>query len=327
MNTRISPLSWVLALLLLPALGRAESLPHVVVQPHAVGIGFSVDAVVEALHQATVAAQVSGRIVEMKVDAGQVVKKGDLLMRIDAREAAEAAQAAHSQFAVAQAQFERSKQLRQQNFISQSGLDKAKADFDAARAAAAQAGVGLGHATVTSPIAGIIAKRHTEAGEMASPGKPLVTVYDPAGLRVTASIPQYQLREMRSVKEARIEFPELGKTVDATSVQLLPTADAGTHVSQARANLPPVEGVIPGMFARVTFVTGKAEKTTVPVSALVRRGEVTAVYVETDKGLSLRQIRLGETYGSEIEVLAGLATGERVVLDPVKAAISLKAAR
>jgi hypothetical protein len=64
----------------------------------------------------------------------------------------------------------------------------------------------------------------------------------------------------------------------------------------------------------------------VPVSALVRR-EVTAVYVETDKGRSLRQIRLGETYGSEIEVLAGLAAGERVVLDPVKAAISLKAAR
>ena len=81
------------------------------------------------------------------------------------------------------------------------------------------------------------------------------------------------------------------------------------------------------MFARVTFVTGKAEKTTVPASALVRRGEVTAVYVETGKGLSLRQIRLGETYGSEIEVLAGLAAGERVVLDPVKAAIQLKSAR
>ena len=327
MNTRISNLFLILAFLLFPALGRAEPLAHVVVQPHAVGVGFAADAVVEALQQATVAAQVSGRVLDVRVDAGQVVKKGELLMRIDAREAAEAAQAAQSQFAVAQAQFERSRQLRQQNFISQSGLDKAKADFDAAKASAAQAGVGLGHATVTAPIAGVVAKRHTEAGEMASPGKPLVTVYDPAGLRITASVPQYQLREMRGVKEARVEFPELGKTVDATSVQLLPTADAGTHVSQVRANLPAVEGVMPGMFARVTFVTGKAEKTTVPAAALVRRGEVTAVYVETDKGLSLRQIRLGETYGSEIEVLAGLAAGERVVLDPVKAAIKLKSAR
>lgn len=305
----------------------ADALPVRVVQAQTVSIGLPADATVEAISQATVAAQVSGRVIDVRVDAGQVVKKGDLLMRIDAREAAEAAQAAQSQFAVAQAQFERSKQLRQQNFISQSGLDKARADFDAAKAAAAQAGVGLGHATVTSPIAGVVARRLTEAGEMASPGKPLLTIYDPAGLRVTASIPQYQLREMRGVKMARVEFPELGKTVDATSVQLLPTADAGTHVSQVRANLPAVDGVIPGMFARITFVTGKAEKMTVPATAVVRRGEVTAVYVETDKGVSLRQIRLGERYGSEVEVLAGLAGGERLVLDPVKATIQLKSGR
>jgi hypothetical protein len=131
---------------------------------------------------------------------------------------------------------------------------------------------------------------------------------------------------MRSVKTARVEFPELGKWVDSNTVQLLPTADASTHVSQVRVSLPDVADAMPGMFARVHFVTGQAEKLTVPAVAVLRRGEVAAVYVQTpDNRLSLRQLRLGDAVGQgEIEVLAGLASGDKVVTDPVKAAIQLK---
>jgi len=87
-----------------------------------------------------------------------------------------------------------------------------------------------------------------------------------------------------------------------------------------------IKNVIPGMFARVHFVIGRAERMTVPSAAVVRRGEVAAVYVQNPQGaLSLRQLRLGElSAGNEIEVLAGLASGELVVLDPIKAAIALK---
>lgn len=128
------------------------------------------------------------------------------------------------------------------------------------------------------------------------------------------------------MKTARVEFPELGKWVEATAVNLLPTADVTTHVSQVRVNLPAVPEAMPGMFARVHFVVGQAEKLTVPAAAVVRRGEVTAVYVQApDNRLSLRQLRLGDVVGEgEIEVLAGLAAGDKVVTDPVKAGIQLK---
>jgi RND family efflux transporter MFP subunit len=174
-------------------------------------------------------------------------------------------------------------------------------------------------------MTGIIARRHAEMGDMATPGKPLLTIYQPGTLRVTASIPQYRLKAMRDVKTARVEFPELGKWVDAVKVQILPTADAATHVSQVRVNLPDVPEATPGMFARVHFVTGQAEKLTVPASAVLRRGEVAAVYVQTaDNRLSLRQLRLGDAVGQgEIEVLAGLSAGDKVVTDPVKGGISL----
>jgi len=134
---------------------------------------------------------------------------------------------------------------------------------------------------------------------------------------------------MAAVNAARIEFPDLGKWVDATSVQVLPTVDAATHVVQVRVNLPAMPALVPGMFARVHFVVGRADKLTVPAGAVLRRGEVTAVYVQMADGrLALRQLRLGESVGAgEIEVLAGLTAGDKVVADPVKAAIQLKSGK
>ena len=312
--------------LVLSASAVAESLPVIAVKPHAVDLTFPSEAVVEAIQQATVGAQVPGRVLEVKADAGQMVKKGDVLMRIDAREAAEAARAAEAQYANARVNYERAKSLVAQKFMSAAALDKAKADFDAAAANRAAAGASQSHATILAPITGIVARRHAELGDMAMPGTPLFTIYQPGGLRVTASIPQYRLKDMRAVKTARVEFPESGQWVDATAVQVLPTADAATHVSQVRVTLPTVPEATPGMFARVHFVTGQAEKLTVPASAVLRRGEVAAVYVQAADGrLSLRQLRLGDSVGrGEIEVLAGLATGDQVVTEPVKAAIQLK---
>ncbi|HLO64302.1 MAG TPA: efflux RND transporter periplasmic adaptor subunit [Azonexus sp.] len=306
----------------------AEPLPLLTVRPHAVELGFPVEAVVEAIQQTTVGAQLPGRVVAVSADVGQPVKKGEVLMRLDAREAAEAARAAEAQYANAKVSYERTKSLVAQRFMSAAALDKAKADFDAASANRAAAGASQSHATIVAPIAGIVARRHAELGDMAMPGSPLFTLYQPGGLRVTASIPQFRLNEMRGVRTARVEFPELGKWVEATAVQLLPTADAATHVSPVRVTLPSVPEARPGMFARAHFVTGRGEKLTVPATAIWRRGEVAAVYVQgADGRLSLRQLRLGDAVGQgEIEVLAGLAAGDKVVTDPVKAAIALKGA-
>lgn len=306
---------------------QAQSLPTVTVQPHAVDLGFPAESLVEAVQQTTVGAQIAGRVLEVKADAGQTVKKGQLLMRIDGREAEEAARAAEAQYANAKVTYERTKSLVAQKFMSSAALDKAKADLDSAAANRSAAGASQSHAAIVSPMNGVVARRLTELGDMATPGKPLFLIYEPGSLRVTASVPQYRLAEMRGVKTARVEFPELGKWVEATAVTLLPTADASTHVSQVRVSLPALPEATPGMFARVHFVVGKAEKLTVPAAAVLRRGEVAAVYVQLPDGrLSLRQLRLGDLVGQgEIEVLAGLVAGDKVVTDPVKAGIALKA--
>ena len=164
---------------------------------------------------------------------------------------------------------------------------------------------------------------------MASPGRPLAAIFDPAGLRVTASVPQYKLPAMRGVREARQEFPELGRSVAAASVTLLPTADAATHVSGARQSASRADAIV-GVIARHVrprpFRHRQGDTDDRPRAGRGSpHGEMSTVYVEGDAGLSLRQIRLGEAVGdNEIrEVLAGRrrrARGPR----PVRAGIALQ---
>jgi len=196
----------LLAALFMAFSAQAQTLPTLKVQPHTVDLTLPVEATVEAVAQTTLTAQVSGRVLEMRVDAGQTVKKGELLMRIDAREAGEVAAGASAQFINAKANYERLQNLRKQGFISAAALDKAKADLEAAQAVRGQAGVSLGYASVTAPISGIVAQRLIEQGETAAPGRPLLTIYDPNGLRVTASIPQYQLPQIRDVRCSDTRF-------------------------------------------------------------------------------------------------------------------------
>jgi RND family efflux transporter MFP subunit len=228
-------------------------------------------------------------------------------MRLDAREAAGSDASARASSAQASAAYERTKNLHAQKFVSQAALDQAAAAWKAAQGAAAASGAGVSHGTVTAPITGIVAQRHVELGEMAAPGRPLITVFDPKSLRVIASLPQYKLAELKKTGRARIEFPETGTWVDALRVEILPTVDARSHTATARLYLPDnIEGVVPGMSARAHFTVGQAQRLTVPPAAVVRRGEVTAVYVLDDKGgARLRQVRVGEAVsGGQLEVLA-----------------------
>jgi RND family efflux transporter MFP subunit len=311
------------------ALAAEPAANSVVVALRAVDIGFPVEATVEAVQQATVAAQIAGRVIEVRADAGQRVRQGELLMRIDAREAAGSDASARATLAQASAAYERTKSLHAQKFLSQAALDQAAATWKAAQGAAGASGAALSYGAVTAPISGIVAQRQVELGEMATQGKALITVYDPKGMRVIASLPQYKLAELKKADRARIEFPETGKWIEATKVEILPTVDARSHTAMARLYLPDnIEGVVPGIYARAHFIIGQAQKLTVPPAAVLRRGEVTAVYVLDDKGgAHLRQVRLGEAVaGGELEVLAGINSGERVSLVPVQAGIELKAA-
>ncbi len=308
----------------------------------------SYDGVVEAVRQTQIAAQVPGAVVELAVHAGDRVAAGQLLARIDARSADQGAaasaaqvQAARAGLAVAQGEFERQQQLHAKKYISAAALERAEGQLKAARAQvqaqSAQAGAartGAGLHTVRAPYAGVVAEVPVQLGDMAMPGRPLLTLYDPSALRVTASVPQSTLAKLAGTNlgaaQVRIELPGVpaDQQPQVTRVQLLPTVDSGTHTQQLRAELPAqFTHAVPGMFARLWLaavpVDSKAADApqagvTVPLASVLRRGEMTGVYVPDAQGRPLlRQVRLGPVVGDRVEILSGVAPGEAVVLDPL----------
>ena len=313
------------------------------VKYQAADTAYSTEATVEAVRQSTVTAQVSGRVSAVNFDAGDYVKAGAVIVRLSAQELSSAVAGSQAQVAQAQANlanarasYERQQQLFQQKFISQAALDRATAEFRAAEAAARAARAGVGqsaalssYTVITAPYSGVVAARHVEVGESVMPGKPLMTGFDPKDMRVIANVPQYKLAEIKASPRVAVEIPSLNKWIDASGVTILPAADAATHTVKVRIDLPAnLEGVIPGMFARAHFSVGSARKLIIPAAAVVRRSEISAVYVVgKDSRVSLRQIRLGvPTARGQVEVLAGLDAGDVIALDPVKAGIYARSA-
>lgn len=304
--------------------------------------GYSTEAIVEAGRESTLAPQVSGRILMLDTDAGARVKQGQVLVRIDDSEArnslagnqAEVAQA-RANLVNAQAKYDRAKQLVARKFMSASSLDQAEAEYraaeaqvEAARAGVAQSATSRRFTTITAPFDGLISERLAQMGEMASPGRPLLTLFDPATLRVVATVPQERLDEIRRSGSASVEFSAIGKTVSSTRITVLPAADSRTHSSQVRIELPAgTSGIYPGMFARAYFSVETDKKLLIPASAIVRRSEVTGVYVVQQEKVQFRQVRVGREHGTHIEILAGLQPGERVAVEPVKAGLYLKSVR
>ena len=319
------------------AVAQPAPQPSAVVAYRDVDRTVAAEGVVEAVRQSTLAAQVAGRIVALPVKAGDPVKAGQVLLQIDARAATQAEAASQSQVREAQAnltnaraKFDRSGQLFEQKFISQAALDQARAEYLAAQAQTAAALANAGQSTtsksfttIVAPYDGVIASTDVELGDMATTGRPLITLFDPRALRVTATLPQAVLAAARLDAPVRIVLPTIGRELTARQVTVIPVADTRTHTTRVRLDLPEAAGLLPGQYARAMIATGRVRALTIPEGAVLRRSEVTAVYVLDAQGRAqLRQVRIGEPVGDgQVEVLAGLNAGERVALDPVRAGI------
>lgn len=318
----------------------AASLATQVVEVSRVPRETAFDGAVEAINQSTVSAQTTGRVVELPFDVGDYVEKDAVIVRITTTEqrarsgGAEAALAeAKARLAEAQLAYDRTKDIYEKRLVAKAQLDKAAADLDAARAraAAAQAGLAearesLGYTVIRAPYAGIVVARHVQLGETVAPGRQLMTGLSLEHLRVVVEIPQQHIGPLRKHRKARVILPD-GKSVAASELRIPPSADPSTHTFRVLVTLPPGEhGVFPGTLVKVAFVSGEEERVLIPPESLVRRGEVTGVYVVDASGrIGLRYLRVGTAAADgRVPVLAGLAAGERVTTDPIAAGIAYK---
>ena len=321
--------------------------PVVAVGAQAVAGSAEFDGSLQAVRQSVLSAQASGRIATLSVKAGDRVQAGQVLAVIDDR--ATQAGVAQAQAGVAQAQaslanakaaYERTKELRAQGFIAQAALDSALAQYRAAEAGAAaaragqtQASVAQGFTRLTAPYDGWVLATHAEAGALAMPGAPILTVYAPQPIRAVVHVPASQQPLALAASQIEVQLPGTDKWVSPAAKTTVPAADPVSQTVEWRLNLSDADGAgqVPGRQVKVRFVGSAAQvapqRLVVPATALLRRGELTGVYVVTAKGdaakgFALRAVRTGATHGEGVEVLAGLKAGDQVALDPVRAGLA-----
>jgi len=289
--------------------------------------------VVSARHT-TVAARVLARIEEVMVRAGSVVRRGDLLVRLDARdlkaqlgEAEEALRAAEARLELALREQVRAKELVERGVAPDQKLDQANSELRSARAdvggrrsARDEAETALTFSEIRATGNGRVIDRRAEPGDTAVPGSPLLRIYDPTLLRVEAPVRESLAVDLEVGQALSVELPALGEVFEGRIDEIVPFAERGSRTLLVKVSLPRTsDRLFAGMFARVAIPAGQRVRLLVAEGAIVRIGQLEFATVVNEAGESERRL---VTTGSlsidgRVEVLSGLARGERVYLPDV----------
>jgi RND family efflux transporter MFP subunit len=301
---------------------------------------------VRAAQTSELASQMMGNIVEIRVQEGDRIQRGDVLAVIDdaqpraamdrAAAADAAAQqqlvAAESDLALAESTLKRYQNLYEKKSVSPQEFDEIKARQQAAlarrdmaqagqaqaKAALAQARTSLDYTRIRSPFDGVVIEKKADPGTLASPAMPIFIVEDVHRYRLEATVNESDLRYVRIGQQPSVMLDALDNTeLRGKVIQIVPAADPASRSFLVKIELPTDTRLHSGLFGRVQFSRGERQSLVIPRTAVVDRGQLQGVFVlDHNKVASLRYIRLGKPSGTNVEVLAGLQTGEQLVAKP-----------
>ncbi|ALP43157.1 hemolysin D [Aeromonas schubertii] len=309
--------------------GPLEAEEMVTLQAEPVARWLTLDGRVEPINQGTVAAQTSGRVVRMLVDVNDRVEAGAPLLEISGNEQSAAVEGAKARLARAQAQqseadrqLTRFQALSVKGVVTRSQLDNAqaaalaaRAEVKAADAALVQAREAFGYTRILAPYGGVVTARHVELGETVAPGTPLLSGLSLDALRVESELPQSLLGSAALQSDA-IEVLLPGGAIQPLRIKRFDYADPQSHTFRLRLDLPERQaGVLPGMWVKVRVRLGERNALMIPAGALLRQGELSAVYLRHGEAWTLTPVRVGESEGERVEILAGLKAGDRIAAD------------
>lgn len=338
-----------------PAAAKVEATPVKVVKvvKGRVANAVTITGKVTAGLEVAVVPKVPGKVAEVLVDVGQRVKKGQVLVKLDSSDIQAQLKSAQASLSVQKAlqdqaairyrdakdNYERSKYLFAQGAISQTQLDAAKVQFDTAAAGYNPAGgntqtsaaisqaqaqvesfrVQLSNMTITAPADGVIATRGVDPGEMASSQSPVVTIVNTDKMIVEGSLAESEVNlvsvgeEVKVLVKAVREQPYIGKVLSVS-----PSADSRTKAFPVRIELENKDAALKaGMIAEVVLDTQAREGVLlIPKEAVLDRGDKKIAFVvEAGKVALEKQVTLGLSDDTNVEVAKGLNEGDQVVIN------------
>jgi membrane fusion protein, multidrug efflux system len=305
---------------------------YIVVSRGELQTGPRISGTLQAANRAVVRAETQGSVVAIGPELGQLVKKGDLLARVEAKALGDVTTSARSGVTAAQAQYElaqrevqRTEALVKGGAIAQRELDRARSQLTAAQAGVTQAKAQLsssqsqlGDATVRAPIAGVVSRRAVSAGDVVSPGAELYEIIEPSTMRLDASVASDDLSLIAPGKQVDFEvrgYP--GQKFAGTISRVAPAADPVTRQIQVLVDIPNPGGkLVAGLYAEGRVSVEKREGLIVPLGAIDTSGDQPSVLRVKNGVVERATVALGvrDERAEVVEVTNGLAVGDVLVL-------------
>ena len=286
---------------------------------------------IHPVHRVSVGSKLLARVKVMHVEkAGVSVDEGQLLVELDdtdlkarvaqAEAARDASKSARDQ---AEVDLGRTRSLYEQKVESKATLDTAQTRLDTAQAeltraqqTVAFAESQLAYTQVTSPIDGVVIDKQVETGDLVTPGRTLVTLYDPGRMQLVARVRERLAMSLEVGKEVAVTIPALDLDCHGRVDQIVPEAEANSRVFEVRVTGPCPPGIYAGMYGQLHIPIGTRREMRIPDAAVKRVGQMETVYVlEKEGGLRRRFVQTGRRAGDTVEVLAGLVDGQTILAD------------
>lgn len=313
------------------------------IMPEGVGLYHEATGTVRARTSSKVSSRIMGSVTEVLVTEGERVKKGQTLLKIDDRdlrakvaaaqqghnEARRAMSSAFQQKELAATTYERYKKLHDEKALSTQELDnmatrKRVAEFEYQRVSSmvkrAEAGlrearVFRGFATVTSPVDGVVSQKNTDPGSMATPGATLMVIEDDSAYRIEVGLDERLLGKVSPGMEVDVEFSSMNSPIAGKVEEVVNLVDPASRTFLAKIALDG-KSVKSGQYGKARFLVGQGQALLVPQEALVKKGQLTGLYVVKDDGvIAYRLVKAGKRHGgTRAEIISGITAGEKVII-------------
>jgi RND family efflux transporter MFP subunit len=188
-----------------------------------------------------------------------------------------------------------------------------------AEAVLEEAEVFLSQTQLRTSIAGVVIGKHIEVGDLATPGVPLLNIEDSKRYRLETTVKESAITRIRPAQQVTVHISALNQELVGTVSEIVPSADTSSRSFLVKVDLPRHPSLRSGMYGTARFPLGDRTTYAVPATAIVRRGQLTGLYVVDQSGSARFQlVKTGKLYGDFVEILSGLQEDQVYVVDPDK---------
>ncbi|MCX7020519.1 MAG: efflux RND transporter periplasmic adaptor subunit [bacterium] len=290
----------------------------------------------QSRHRVDISPQIQAAILEVRFNAGDSVKQGDVLVRLDPRDlearvgqAEQALSAAEANYKQASADYARAQELLNRKVASAQEADNARlrvevtsASVGETRRGLEQARIGQSYAEIRSPVTGVVIEKQQNTGDVAMPGRAIISLYDPSLLRLEAPVREALARKLRPGDSLNVRMGSGELETTGAIGEIVPQADIASRSFLVKVIIPRVSGLYAGMYGRISITTGAETVTVVPANSVERIGQLEYVRIITNGKLEHRFVQTGRMFGDKLEILSGINKGEMIATASAKEARS-----